>query len=88
MKGQPVYGCITLHNGIWKKIKRKRIPQIKIRQIVELNDKIMINSNIPNIRDKKMISKHPRLTFFRMSGCVKDTVKIISFHAMRMRTVW
>ena len=49
MKGQPVYGCLTLHNGIWKTIKRKRIPQIKIRQIVRLNDKIMINSNIPNI---------------------------------------
>ena len=41
--------CLTLHNGIWKTIKRKRIPQIKIRQIVKLNDKIMINSNIPNI---------------------------------------
>ena len=49
MKGQPVYGCLTLHNVIWKTIERKRIPQIKIRQIVKLNDKIMINSNIPNI---------------------------------------
>ena len=38
-----------------------------------------------------MISKHPRLTFFRMSGCVKDcvgyTISIISFHTMRMPTV-
>ena len=42
-------GCLTLHNGIWKKIKIKRIPQIKIGQIVKLNDKIVINSNIPNI---------------------------------------
>ena len=42
-------GCLTLHNGIWKTIKIKRIPQIKIRQIVKLNDKIVINSNIPNI---------------------------------------
>ena len=59
-----------------KQLKEKGIPQIKIRQIVKFNDKIMINSNIPYIRDKKMISKHPRLTFFGMSGCVKDCVVI------------
>ena len=28
-----------LHNGIWKTIKRKTITQIKISQIVKLNDK-------------------------------------------------
>ena len=39
VKGQPVYGFLTLHNGIWKRIKRKIIPQIKIRHIVKLNDK-------------------------------------------------
>ena len=52
VKGQPLYSCLTLHNGIWKTIKRKINPQIKIRQIVKLNDKCnkkVINSNIPNI---------------------------------------
>ena len=39
MKRQPLYGCHTLHSGIWKTIKRKIDPQIKIRQIVKLNDK-------------------------------------------------
>ena len=39
MKGQPLYRCLTLHNGIWKTIKRKINPGIKIRQIVKLNDK-------------------------------------------------
>ena len=42
-----------------------------------------------------MISKHPRLAFFGMNGCVKDsvgqivpdTVAIISIHTMLMRTV-
>ena len=43
MKGQPLYGCLTLHNGIWKSIKRKINPQIKIRQIVKLNDKFNKN---------------------------------------------
>ena len=41
----------TMEYGDW--FKEKWIPKIKIRQIVKLNDKIMINSNIPNIWDKK-----------------------------------
>ena len=43
MKGQPLYGCLTLHYGIWKTIKRKINSQVKIRQIVKLNDIKMIN---------------------------------------------
>ena len=38
MKGQPLYDCLTLHYGIWKTIKRKINSQVKIRQIVKLND--------------------------------------------------
>ena len=39
VKGQLLDGCLTLHNGIWKTIKRKINLQIKIRQIVKLNVK-------------------------------------------------
>ena len=38
MKGQLLYGCLTLHYGIWKTIKRKINLPVKIRQIVKLND--------------------------------------------------
>ena len=38
MKGQPLYGCLTLRYGIWKTIKIKINLQVKIRQIVKLND--------------------------------------------------
>ena len=38
MKGQPLYGCLILHYGIWKTIIRKINSQVKIRQIVKLND--------------------------------------------------
>ena len=34
-----LYDCLTSHYGIWKTIKRKINPQIKIRQIVKLNNK-------------------------------------------------
>ena len=40
MKGQPLYGCLTLNNRLWKTIKRKINPQIKIRQIIRLNNKL------------------------------------------------
>ena len=33
-----LYGCLTLHYGIWKTIKRNINSQVKIRQIVKLND--------------------------------------------------
>ena len=95
MKGQTSYGCLTLHNVIWKTIKRKINLQIKIRQIVKLNDKCnkkkVINPLFRIFEIQKMIAKHLRLGFFQMSGCVKGcsgyTVAIISFHTMHMRTL-
>ena len=38
VKGQSLYGCFTLHYGIWKTTKGKINSQVKIRQIVKLND--------------------------------------------------
>ena len=38
VKGQPLYGRLTLRYGIWKTIKRKINSQVKIKQIVKLND--------------------------------------------------
>ena len=76
-------GCLTLHNGIWKAIKRKINSQIMIWQIIKLNDKYYKKSDL-NIWG----------IFFQMSGCItvlvihyNMTVSIISFHTMRMRAV-
>ena len=94
VKGQPLYDCLTLHNGIWKTIKRKINSQINIWQIVKLNDKCYKNKRLVPIFWKfeiRKISKHPRLHFLQMSGCI--TVLVIhynihcinSFHTMHMR---
>ena len=55
MKGQPLYGCLTLHYGIWKTIKRKINWQVKIRQIVKLND-----INVTKISDLFQYSEYLR----------------------------
>ena len=81
VKGQPLNGCLTLHNGIWKTNKRKINMQIKIGQKVKLNDKCNKNKRlIPVfwIFEIRKISKHLRLHFFQMSGCI--TVFVIHYN--------
>ena len=69
MKGQPLYGCLTLHYGIWKTIIRKINSQVKIRQIVKLND-----TNVIKTSDEFHYSES-KTDFFQISGCITMLVK-------------
>ena len=95
LKGQHLYGCLTLRTVIWKTIKRKINSQLEIRQIVNLNDTCNKNKLILNFWDKKswFLSIKGGLfsewagTLLCWSYIITHTVSIISFHTVCMRAV-
>ena len=84
-KGQPLYGCLILHNGVWKTIKWKINSQIKTWQLVKFNDTCYKNKRLIPIFwifEIRKISKHSRLHFFRMSGCITVLVIPCNIHCI------